>query len=170
MKWLWLSAVIIAIDQVTKYLISQSLQLYESVSIFTGFNLTRVHNTGAAFSFLRDADGWQRWFFIALSSFISIVIVFWLKNTQDHRRWLSCSLALLLGGAIGNLTDRVLFGYVIDFIDISLPFIPLQLFNPWPAFNVADSAISIGVVMLIVDTFWFDRAFVSTHAGKSVKT
>lgn len=146
------------------------MQLYESVNIFTGVNLTLVHNTGAAFSFLRDADGWQRWLFIFLSSVISGVIVFWIRNTPLHRKWLLCCLALILGGAIGNLADRIIFGYVIDFIDVSLGFIPLKLFNPWPAFNVADSAISIGVVMLIIDTFWFDTAIVSTHAGKSVNT
>lgn len=170
MKWLWLSILIILIDQLTKYLVSSSLQLYESIIIFPGFNLTLVHNTGAAFSFLKDAGGWQRWVFVALSTIISIMIIIWMHNTPAYRRWLPCSLALILGGAVGNLLDRIIFGYVIDFIDVSITFIPFNLFNPWPAFNIADSAISVGVVMLIIDTFWFDKAFVSTYSGKSTKS
>lgn len=164
---MWLSALIVLIDQITKYLISQSLGLGESLEIMHGFKLSLHHNTGAAFSFLNDAGGWQRWFFSALSIIISTVIFCWIYMTPAHRRWLSCSLALVLGGAIGNLVDRVIFGYVIDFFEVSLTFIPLKLFNPWPIFNVADSALSVGIVMLIIDTFWFDKAVVSTHSGKS---
>ena len=152
-----------------KYLVSQSLALYESVTVFTGFNLTLVHNTGAAFSFLRDAGGWQRWFFIGLSTIISCVILFWLLSTLPQRRWFRCSLALILGGAVGNLVDRIMYGYVIDFFDVSITFLPVKLLNPWPAFNIADAAITVGVIMLVIDTFWFDPATVSVNSQKTDK-
>lgn len=166
---MWLSALILFLDQATKYLVAHTLGLYESVTVFPGFNITLVHNTGAAFSFLRDAGGWQRWFFMALSSIISGLLVFWMYTTPAHRKWLLCSLALILGGALGNLIDRVLYGYVIDFFDISLPFLPLRLFNPWPAFNIADSAITTGIILLVIDTFWFDNATVTIPVGKTDK-
>ena len=169
MKWLWLSALILAVDQMTKYVICQSLALYESVTVFAGFNLTLVHNTGAAFSFLRDAGGWQRWFFIGLSTIISCVILFWLLSTLPQRRWFRCSLALILGGAVGNLVDRIMYGYVIDFFDVSITFLPVKLLNPWPAFNIADAAITVGVIMLVIDTFWFDPATVSVNSQKTDK-
>ena len=114
-----------------------------------------MHNTGAAFSFLSQAGGWQRWFFILLAIIVSIIIMIWLLRLPAKQRWLACSLALVLGGAIGNVWDRIIFGYVIDFIDISISFLPWRLFNPWPAFNIADSAISVGAVMLIIDVFLF---------------
>lgn len=169
MRWLWLSALVLALDQMTKYFVIQSLALYESISVFPGFNITRVHNTGAAFSFLKDAGGWQRWFFIALSSIISAMIIFWIRTTPVHRKWLRCSLALILGGAAGNLLDRVLYGYVVDFFDVSLSFLPFGLFNPWPAFNIADSAITLGIIMLVIDTFWFDSAIVTMPNAKPDK-
>ena len=158
--WLLVSVLVICLDQFTKYLAVQSLQYHEPLAILSGFNLTLVHNTGAAFSFLHDAGGWQRWFFIILSSVISIAIVVWLCTLSAQRKWLACGLTLILGGAIGNLWDRIELGYVIDFIDIYY-----QHWH-WPAFNIADSAITVGAVMLIIDTFWFDRATVTTHAGK----
>jgi len=169
LRWLWLSVLILVCDQLTKFLVTQSLELYESFSVFSGFNITLVHNTGAAFSFLKDAGGWQRWFFISLSTIISCVVVFWIHATPSHRKWLCCSLALILGGAVGNLMDRILYGYVIDFFDVSLTFLPLRLFNPWPAFNIADSAITVGIIMLVIDTFWFDNATVSIPAANTDK-
>ena len=169
MRWLWLSVLVLSLDQLTKQLVAHFLQLYESVTVFTDFNITLVHNTGAAFSFLWDAGGWQRWFFIALSTVISCVLVFWLRATPTHRKWLCCSLALILGGATGNLVDRVIYGYVIDFFDISLSFLPSGRFNPWPAFNVADAAITTGIIMLVIDTFWFDNAIVTLPEGKTDK-
>ena len=150
---------IVILDQLTKYYINQQFDLYESLRIIPGLNITYVHNTGAAFSFLSDAGGWQRWLFISLSGIISIVLVFWLKRLPATGLWLAVALALILGGAVGNLIDRILLGYVIDFIDVYF------LKWHWPAFNVADSAISTGVVMLIIDSFWFDHARVSTHSG-----
>jgi signal peptidase II len=158
-KWVWLSIVIMIIDQVTKFYISQQFELYESIQVIPGINFTYVHKTGAAFSFLSDAGGWQRWLFISLSSGISILLIFWLKKQPSTGIWLAIALALILGGAVGNLIDRIFLSYVIDFVDV--------YYDKWhwPVFNVADSAISIGVVMLIIDSFWFDQASVSTHSG-----
>lgn len=160
MKWLWLSALVIVADQLTKTMAVELLQYHEPLAVLSGFNLTLVHNTGAAFSFLRDAGGWQRWFFIALSASISIIILIWLCRLSARRKWLACSLALILGGALGNLWDRIELGYVIDFIDIYY-----RTWH-WPAFNIADSAITIGAGILIIDAFWFDSATLSTHTRK----
>lgn len=154
---------ILILDQLSKYYIVDSFALYESLPVLPGLNITYVQNTGAAFSFLSDAGGWQRWFFIALSGGVSIGLVIWIYTLPVTWRWLAVALALVLGGALGNLLDRIMFGYVIDFIDVYY-----QKWH-WPAFNVADSAISIGVVMLIIDTFWFDRASMGRHSGSIKK-
>lgn len=151
MKWLGLSIVIVILDQLTKFLVIQNLKLHQSIEIFSWFDLTLIHNTGAAFSFLSQAGGWQRWFFIILAITISTIITIWLLRLPAKQRWLACALALVLGGAVGNLWDRIMFGYVVDFINVSISFLPWRLFNPWPAFNIADSAISVGAVMLIID-------------------
>jgi len=169
-RWLWLSTLILATDQLTKFIVLQSLKVFESVTVFTGLNITHVHNTGAAFSLLRDAGGWQRWILMGVSTLISGIILFWLFTTPPQRRWFRCSLALILGGAIGNLLDRILYGYVIDFFDVSLPFLPFKLFNPWPTFNIADTAVTMGVIMLVIDTFWFDGATVSIKSARSDKS
>jgi signal peptidase II len=146
LQWLWLTLLIVILDQITKNWISQTLTLYESVAIFSFFNFTLVHNTGAAFSFLAEAGGWQRWLLTGLALIVSVIIVVWLSRlkTVEHR-WLAIALALVLGGAIGNLIDRIIYGYVIDFLDLYY-----KMWH-WPAFNVADSAISIGAVMLLID-------------------
>ena len=157
-KWFTLSLIVIILDQVTKFYAAQELMLYQPVVVFPGFSLTLMHNTGAAFSFLSQAGGWQRWFFIILATGISLFIIIWMLGLSANRRWLLCALALVLGGALGNLWDRVSLGYVIDFIDISLAFLPWKVFNPWPAFNIADSAIFIGAVMLIIDALMFNDA------------
>lgn len=162
-KWVWLSLLIVILDQITKYYISHQFALFETLPIIPGLKITYVHNTGAAFSFLSDAGGWQRWLFITLSSIISVVLLYWLKKHPATDLWLAIALALVLGGAVGNLADRILFGYVIDFIVVYYES------WYWPAFNVADSAISIGVVMLIIDSFWFDHAEISTHSGDMKK-
>jgi signal peptidase II len=154
--WLWLSALVIILDQLSKYAMTQWLVYHQPENLFPGLNLTLVHNTGAAFSFLSEAGGWQRWFFIVLTSGISIALLVWLKTLPRQRRWLGAALALVLGGALGNLWDRINLGYVIDFIDVYY-----KTWH-WPAFNVADSAICIGAVMLIIDAIWFDQAEVST--------
>tara|TARA_R110000782_G_scaffold218665_3_gene306062 strand:- start:505 stop:1011 length:507 start_codon:yes stop_codon:yes gene_type:complete len=155
-KWLTLSLLIIIFDQLTKYYATQELVLYQINPVFPGFNLTLMHNTGAAFSFLSQAGGWQRWFFAGLATVISIGIIIWMRGLPSNKRWLLAALAFVLGGAIGNLWDRISLGYVVDFIEVYLPFMPWRLFNPWPAFNIADSAIFIGAFMLIIDAFWFN--------------
>ena len=149
-KWLTLSFVIIILDQITKLYAVQELILYQPVNIIPGLNLTLMHNTGAAFSFLSHAGGWQRWFFIGLGSLISIAIIIWMYGVPSSRRWLLTALTCVLGGALANLWDRVTLGYVIDFIEVYYQ----DLY--WPAFNVADSAITIGAIMLVIDVLLFD--------------
>ncbi len=152
LRWLWLSLLVLVCDQLSKYAATKLLVYHQASKLFTGLDLTLVHNTGAAFSFLSQAGGWQRWFFMILTSMVSLALVFWLSTLPRQRRWLAAALALILGGALGNLWDRISLGYVIDFIDV--------YYGQWhwPAFNIADSAICVGAVMLIIDTIWFDRA------------
>jgi len=146
LKYLWLTAVIIVLDLATKAVVSEHFSLYETQAIIPGwFNLTLAHNAGAAFSFLADESGWQRWFFAIIALVISIVLLFWIKGLQSHERWMAIALALVLGGALGNLWDRLTLGYVVDFLDF------YYKTSHWPAFNIADMAISIGAVMLIID-------------------
>lgn len=137
----------VALDQATKLTIVATMRLYESIPVISFFNLTYVHNEGAAFSFLSDAGGWQRWFFAGLATIISIIIAIWLARLKKHEILLAMSLALILGGAIGNLIDRLAYGYVIDFLDF--------YYKTWhfPAFNVADSAITIGVGLMLLESF-----------------
>ena len=158
LKWLALALLVAGADQITKYYAAGALILHQPVEVFPGFNLTLAHNSGAAFSFLSQAGGWQRWFFAAVAAIIMVVIVGWLRALPAGRRWLPSALALVLGGAAGNLWDRLYLGYVIDFIQVYLPFLPWRLFNPWPTFNIADAAISIGAVMLLIDAIWFSEA------------
>jgi len=154
---LWLSALVVILDQATKWLVMGSLAPYETLELIPNLNLTLAFNTGAAFSFLAAAGGWQRWFFAAVALIVTAVLVVWLLRLRPRERTLGLALALIIGGALGNLIDRVLLGHVIDFIQVYLPWIPLALCNPWPAFNVADSAISIGVVVLLLHTLFADE-------------
>lgn len=147
LKWVWLSLAVVAADQLTKLLATASLAYGQPLPLMPGVNLTLLHNTGAAFSVLSDAGGWQRWLLAALALIASSVILAWLRSLRASRRWLAAALALILGGALGNLWDRLLLGYVIDFIDLYYGH------WHWPAFNLADSAISTGAVMLVVDAF-----------------
>ncbi len=152
MKWLWLSTLAIVLDQLTKYYAEAELLLHKPVAIFPGFNFTLMYNKGAAFSFLSEAGGWQRIFFVTLSTVISIFLIFWLKQItrdekQKHNQILQIAIALILGGAIGNLIDRALTGEVIDFIQV---YYSTYYF---PAFNIADSAITLGAGLLILDMF-----------------
>ena len=149
--WLGIALVILLADQFTKVLIIGSFQLGDSQT-FTGFfNLVRVHNSGAAFSFLSSASGWQRWFFTAIGVGAAGFIV-WLLRSHADQRLFCFALALVLGGAVGNVIDRVLWGYVIDFLDFHWDWLaPLFYQGHFPAFNVADSAISVGTVCLILD-------------------
>jgi signal peptidase II len=144
--WLWLSVLVVAVDQWTKWLVDSSMQLYQSIELVPFFQLTYLRNQGAAFSFLAGAGGWQRWFFIGLAVTASALICYWLKRMEKHQCWEAAAWALILGGALGNLIDRVVYGYVIDFLDVYY-----RQWH-WPAFNVADSAITIGVAMLLIDS------------------
>jgi len=147
LKWLWLSLIALILDQWSKIAIDGSMRLYESIAIIPGFNLTYVHNTGAAFSFLSEAGGWQRWFFAAMAFVISVVLTIWLYRLKKHETLLAVALALVLGGAIGNLIDRLAYGYVIDFLDV------YYQTRHWPAFNIADSAITVGVFLMLLESF-----------------
>ena len=151
--WVWLgvTALVIALDWFTKQRVSEALELYRPVEVFSWLNITLAHNYGAAFSFLSDAGGWQRWFFIVLASVVSLLLLVWLLRLPREEWRTGLGLALVLGGAIGNLIDRVNLGYVVDFIDVHL--------GGWhyPAFNVADSAITCGVILLLLDALLFGR-------------
>lgn len=152
LKWIWLALAVVVVDQLTKYIASTSLEMYQPIAVMPMFNWTLMHNPGAAFSFLADEDGWQRWFFAVIALVVSTVIVAWIKKLQQHEKWQAIALALILGGALGNVIDRIWLGYVVDFIEVYYQ----QWY--WPAFNVADSAISIGVVMIIIDSIREYRA------------
>ena len=143
--WLLLSALIIVLDWQTKQAASAALELYRPYNVFTGLNMTLAHNYGAAFSFLSSAGGWQRWFFIVLASAVSLFLLGWMTRLKREEWLTSLSLCLVLGGAVGNLIDRIVLGYVVDFIDV--------YFGDWhyPAFNVADSAITVGVILMLLD-------------------
>ena len=144
LPWLGIAAIIILLDQFSKVLIVGSMQLHDSHTVTSFFNIVRWHNTGAAFSFLAGAAGWQRWFFIALGAVAALVIV-WMLRSHGGQRLFCWALALILGGAVGNVIDRVLHGYVVDFIQLH------YAGAYFPAFNIADSAITIGAGLLILD-------------------
>ena len=146
-RWLLLAILVIVLDQYSKWLVLQHFELYQTLRLTSWFNLTLAYNTGAAFSFLNDAGGWQRWLFVVLAVIISGVLLVWLRRAQQLRLQ-ALALALVIGGAIGNVIDRVRLGYVIDFIDWH------YRDWHWPVFNIADSAISVGVVLLIVDSLF----------------
>ena len=146
LKWLWLSAVVVVLDLGTKWLATDMLDYAISVPVLPFFNFTLLHNTGAAFSFLASAGGWQRWFFAALAVAISVMLVKWLASIKGDK-WLAIAIALVLGGALGNLYDRVLLGYVVDFLHFYW-----ESYH-FPAFNIADSAITVGAIMMALDIF-----------------
>jgi signal peptidase II len=146
LPWVGLSALVVVLDQVTKYWIHETLAFGRVVEVLPFFNLVLVYNPGAAFSLLSDQAGWQKNLFIAIASIASGWVIY-LLTRYSHKRLFSLALALILGGALGNLIDRVLFGAVIDFIDVH------AAGYHWPAFNVADSAITCGAVLLVIDSF-----------------
>lgn len=142
------AAGVLILDQWSKHWASTSLTYREPVPLTSWFDLLLAHNTGAAFSFLADAGGWQRWFFTLITVAVSVVLVVWLSRLPRYRIWLGMALGLILGGGLGNLWDRIQLGYVVDFI--SLHYGGWY----WPAFNVADSAISAGAAILVLDSFF----------------
>lgn len=144
--WLWVSLFVIVLDQATKYAITRNLREFDEIVLLPVLSLMRLHNEGAAFSFLDDASGWQRWFFTGLGIAVSIGILVWLRRLPARGQGiLAAGLAFVLGGALGNVIDRVLWGHVIDFIRVH--------YGAWsfPAFNVADSAITVGAALIILD-------------------
>ncbi|WP_016956305.1 signal peptidase II [Catenovulum agarivorans] len=148
LAWIWLALLVLIVDQATKIAVLQSFQLYDSVKITEFFNLTYVRNYGAAFSFLADSGGWQRWFFTIIAIVAVGLLSFWLAKTPKQQIWLVIGFNLILGGAAGNLYDRVAYGYVVDFLDFTIP-----LYGRWPAFNVADMGIVIGAACVLIDAF-----------------
>jgi signal peptidase II len=150
--WLWLSLLILVIDQATKWLVLGMLRPFEVIEVIPNLNLTLMFNTGAAFSFLADAGGWQRWVLASIALLVTAALTVWLLRLRSGEGFLAFGLALLIGGAVGNLIDRILLGHVVDLIQVYVPFIPLAIFNPWPSFNIADSAISVGVVIMLIAT------------------
>lgn len=158
--WMAVALIVVVADQLTKLAVIQYIDLYGRVPLTSFINLTHQRNTGAAFSFLADAGGWQRWFFTVLALAVSLVIAGWLWRSRDSAPLpLAAGLALVLGGAVGNLIDRVVHGYVTDFIQV--------WFGAWPfpSFNVADSAITVGAALLIVDAL-----FISGREGKTTES
>ena len=150
--WLGLSALIVLLDQITKQVILHTIAIGQTVEVLPPvFSLVLTYNPGAAFSFLAWASGWQRYFFIAIALAASILIVYMLKK-HERDRFLSFALALVLGGAVGNLIDRAIYGAVVDFLLFRWPGGP-RLLDPWPAFNLADSCITVGAVLLVWDSF-----------------
>jgi signal peptidase II len=147
--WMVVAAVIVVVDQLTKWAIVEWVPLYDKVPLNSFLNLTHQKNPGAAFSFLANAGGWQRWFFVLLSTGVSAVIAVWIWRIRDNSQTiLSAGLALVLGGAVGNLIDRVLLGHVTDFIQV--------WFGSWafPSFNIADAGITVGAALLIIDALF----------------
>ena len=147
LRWLWVSGLVIALDRITKLAAVRLLVDHDPLPLLPGLNLTLTYNRGAAFSLLSDADGWQRWFLSALAIGVSALIVYFLRTMPRRQNWVGCAFALVLGGALGNLVDRLHIGAVVDFIDV------YYARSHWPAFNVADSAICVGAAMLVIAAF-----------------
>lgn len=146
-RWLWLSLLIVILDQATKWLAEALLLPFQPVPLMPLLNFTLMYNEGAAFSFLANAGGWQRWLFAGFALVMTLALTLWLLRLDKGERATAAALSLVIGGAIGNLIDRVQSGRVVDFIDFYVGT------WHWPAFNVADSAISIGIVFLLVTSF-----------------
>jgi len=167
LKWLWVSILVVFFDQLTKwmaeaqiegakYVNGAMIEPAEIIPVFPHFNLTLAYNYGAAFNMLGDQNGWQRWFFAILALVVSGFIIFWIRKLKDNETWTAVALALVLGGAVGNLIDRVMYGRVIDFIDFYINF-KLPLLSLWQdgfwhfaTFNVADIAITLGATVLVI--------------------
>jgi signal peptidase II len=151
LKWLWLAGLAIVLDFATKQAAEHFLQYAQPVYVLPVFDLTLLYNKGAAFSFLADQGGWQRWFFAAIAIGVSAVLTVWLMKLKPTERWLSTALALVIGGALGNLYDRFAYGHVVDFLHFHWGE------HYFPAFNIADSAITLGAAMLIIDSLFLEK-------------
>jgi signal peptidase II len=150
--WVWLSAIVFALDQLTKWYVVDRFGLYEILPVGPLLDLTRLHNEGAAFGLLAEAGGWQRWFFLALALVIGLSILWWMRTLPARGHyWLAIGLALILGGAVGNAYDRFADGYVVDYLHFHWGE------HYFPAFNVADIGITTGAIMLIIDAFLSSR-------------
>ncbi len=147
MKWFWLSGVVLVLDQCSKLFADAMLSLHNPVHVMPYLAMRKAYNTGAAFSLFHDGSGWQRWFFIALAVLVIGVMVVWLRQIAASQWRTALALALIIGGAAGNLIDRVVYGHVIDFIDV--------YYGSWhyPTFNIADSAITVGACVLLLDIY-----------------
>jgi len=158
LKWLWLSVAALILDFVTKQMAQHFLTFAQPVYVLPIFDLTLLYNKGAAFSFLANESGWQRWFFTVIALSVSSVMTVWLMKLKANEKWLAAALALVIGGAIGNLYDRIAYGHVVDFIHVHWDE------HYFPAFNIADSAITLGAIMLLIDSLLF-----STNKSSSTK-
>ncbi len=149
-RWLWLAVLVFILDIGTKLLVMNTMEFGWDgrIELLPFFNLLYVHNYGAAFSFLSDAGGWQRWFFAAMATGVSGLLIYWMRQLPASNKLLNPAYALVIGGALGNLFDRLVHGYVIDFLDFYVGQ------YHWPAFNIADSAICIGAVLIVLDSFF----------------
>lgn len=159
LSWVWLSALVVLLDQASKFYFESTLTLYQQIQVIPGlFSWTLAYNTGAAFSFLADHSGWQRWLFALIAVAVSAVLVVWLARLKAGETWLAVALALVLGGALGNLYDRVALGHVVDFVLVHWQ-------DRWffPAFNVADTAITLGALMLALDMFKGNKTGEAAH-------
>ena len=147
LRWLWLAVVVLIIDLGSKQWVMQHFMLHETVSVMPFINFFYAQNYGAAFSFLADKGGWQRWLFALIALVIALALLFMMYRSDYRQRMINCAYALIIGGALGNLSDRLVHGVVIDFIDFYV--------NDWhwPTFNVADSAICIGAILIVLDGF-----------------
>lgn len=143
LRWLWLAVLVVVLDQASKQW-AEAVLPHGPIEVLSWFNFTLAYNRGAAFSFLADAGGWQRYFFLGIGVVAVVVIVVWLWRLQTHERFTAAGLSLILGGAVGNLIDRALYGHVVDFIDWHYDG------WHWPAFNIADSAITLGAVLVVL--------------------
>ncbi len=150
--WVWLSTIVVALDQFTKWYVVDRFSLYEILPVGPFLDLTRLHNEGAAFGLLAEAGGWQRWFFLVLAAAIALAILWWLRSLPARGHyWLAIGLALILGGAVGNAYDRFTDGYVVDYLHFHFQD------AYFPAFNVADIGITTGAIMLIIDALLHGR-------------
>ncbi|MGB1090572.1 MAG: signal peptidase II [Oceanobacter sp.] len=161
LRWWWIVVLVFLVDIATKQYMNNWLDYARPVFLFPVLDFTLLYNKGAAFSFLADQPGWQRWFFTGVSSAVSLMLVYWLKTLKREQIWLGIALALILGGALGNLFDRAVYGYVIDFISVH--------WNDayFPAFNIADSAITVGAIMMGIDVIRDASAGKSADAESS---